>query len=181
MLATAQAPAPISAPSPASVDARRLEASEELSESLANDLLELSVATKNLDLEKTTQWFPDRFRGQPFPSEPSTLKPSVKWVASHSWIAKAASADAQITSSVFLNGWSTFLDHFSEIEGWVFKVKVANLDAWAQAVIGAAVPTAIPGARGHARVAFFVIGRAHENRREWARGVIEADFRYADN
>src|SRR5258708_4461021 len=121
MLTTAQTPASISVPSPASVDARRLETSEELSESLANDLLELSVATKNLDLEKPTQWFPDRFRGQPFPSEPSTLKPPVKWVASHSWIAKTASADGQITSSDFLSGWSAFLHHFSEVEEWRFK------------------------------------------------------------
>ena len=183
MLMTAQTPAPISAPSPASVDARRLETSEELSESLANDLLELSVVTKNRDIEKTAQWFPEKFRGQAFPSEPSPLNSSVKWIAAHSWTAKSAApaADGQITSSDFLVGWSAFLDHFSEVEDSRFKVKIANFDDSAQAVIGADVPTAVPGASGHARVAFFVIGRDLENHREWAKGVIEADFRYADN
>ncbi len=183
MVMTAQTPAQITAPSPASVDARRLETSEELSESLANDLLELSVITKNRDLEKTAQWFPVRFRAQPFPSEPSTLKAPLKWIASHNWTARPSSpaADGQIGSSDFLAGWSAFLDHFSEIEDSRFKVKVANFDDSAQAVIGADAPTAVPGASGHARVAFFVIGRDRENRREWAKGVIEADFRYADN
>ncbi len=86
-----------------------------------------------------------------------------------------------ITTSEFLEGWAAFLDHFSEVEDARFKVKVANFDDSAQAIIGADVPTAVPGATGHARVAFFVIGRDRENRREWARGVVEADVRYADN
>jgi hypothetical protein len=78
-LAGGRVVAQASAPSPASVDARRLEISEELSESLANDLLELSVVTKNRDLEKTAQFFPEDLTADAFPSEPTATKPEVKW------------------------------------------------------------------------------------------------------
>ena len=185
-LAGDEAVAQASVPSPASVDARRLEISEELSESLANDLLELSVVTKNRDLEKTAQFFPEELAADTFPSEPSDTKSEVKWIMSHSWTAKPASASSsgktgRIKATDFLVGWSAFLDHFSEVEDARFKVKVANFDDSAQAIIGAEVPTAVLGASGHARVAFFVIGRDHENRREWARGVVEADLLYGSN
>jgi len=38
----------------------------------------------------------------------------------------------------------------------------------------------VPGATGKGRVAFFVVGRDEQNRREWARGVVEGKFRYTD-
>jgi hypothetical protein len=170
-----------------SLDARRLEISEELSESLANDLLELSVVTKNRDLEKTAQFFPEELAADTFPSEPSDTKSEVKWIMSNSWTAKPASASSssgktgRIKATDFLVGWSAFLDHFRKVEDARFKVKVANFDDSAQAIIGAEVPTAVLGASGHARAAFFVIGRDHENRREWARGVVEADLLYGSN
>ena len=159
--------------------------SEELSESLANDLLELSVVTKNRDIEKTAQFFPQRLHAGRFPSKTTATKPAVKWIVSHGWAVQPAALSpgtaGDITASEFLDGWAAFLDHFSEVEDARFKVKVANFDESAQAIIGADVPTAVPGAMGHARVAFFVIGRDRENLREWARGVVEADVRYADN
>src|SRR5208283_4670967 len=73
------------------------------------------------------------------------------------------------------------LDHFSEIEDARFKLQVATFDDSAEAVIGADVPTAVPGASGHTRVVFFVIGRNQAKQREWARGVIEADMKYDAN
>src|SRR5713101_998937 len=93
-LAGGEAVAQASAPSPASVDARRLEISEELSESLANDLLELSVVTKNRDLEKTAQFFPEELATDTFPSEPGDTKSEVKWIMSHGWTPKRASASS---------------------------------------------------------------------------------------
>jgi len=183
-LATGGAAGQTTAPSPQSVDAHRLEVSEELSESLANDLLELSVITKNRDREQTALFFPEELTADPFPSEPANTKPEVKWVLSHGWTAPVATSSlqpAKIKAAKFLDGWSAFLDHFSEVEDARFKVKVSSFDDSAQAIIGAEVPTAVPGATGHARVAFFVIGRDHENRREWAKGVVEADLVYATN
>ena len=185
LLAFCNTSAQLSAPSPATVNPRGLEISEELSESLANDLLELSVVTKNRDIEKTALFFPERLHAERFPSEPTATKPAIKWIVSHGWAVQSAALSpgtaGDITASEFLDGWAAFLDHFSEVEDARFKVKVANFDGSAQAIIGADVPTAVPGAVGHARVAFFVIGRDRENLREWARGVVEADVRYADN
>src|SRR5207302_761142 len=141
--------------------------------------------TKNRDIEKTAQFLPERLQAERFPSEPTATKPAVKWIASHGWAVQPAAPSSEtagdIKASEFLEGWAAFLDHFSEVEDARFKVKVANFDDSAQAIIGAEVPTAVPGATGHARVAFFVIGRDREDHREWARGVVEADVRYADN
>jgi hypothetical protein len=104
-----KAVAQVSAPSPVSVDARRLEISEELSESLANDLLELSVVTKNRDLQKTAPFFPEELAADTFPSEPSDTKPEVKWIMSHAWTAKTSSAPSlvktgRIKATDFLGG-----------------------------------------------------------------------------
>jgi len=46
-----------------------------------------------------------------------------------------------------------------EIEDARFKVKEANFDENAKAILGADEPTAVVGAKGRARIAFYVIGR----------------------
>jgi len=175
-------------------DPRRLEIIEELSESLANDLLELSVATRDRDLELTGAYFPPSFVGKAFPARPLETKTEVKWIGVHKWEASAVSpavinaasktdgpGAGKITSKAFLQTWSEFLDHFSEIEDARFKVKEANFDEKAQAVLGAEEPTAVVGASGRARIAFYVIGRDINGKREWARGTFWADVRYAAN
>ena len=168
-----------------SVELNRLEVTEELSESLANDLLELSVATRDRNLEQTAAFFPATLVAAPFPSQPTAKKPVLKWIANHGWTAPGTppakdAAPSSISREEFLQGWSQFLSHFSEVEDARFKVKQATFDDTAKAMLGAEEPTAIVGATGRARVAFFVIGRNAENEREWARGVVEAKFRYAE-
>jgi hypothetical protein len=194
----------------ATVDRSRLEIIEELSEALANDLLELSIATRDRDAAKTAQFFPERLAATPFPSRPAPSKQVVKWVASRAWQtppaasgrgaaqsartipaggAVAAGASAASTtgapvymrSEEFLRGWSEFLEHFSEIEDARFKVKESTFEAEAKAVLGAKVPTAVPGSKGTARVAFYVIGRNRDGLREWARGTVLASVRAARN
>ena len=182
------------AKSPATGDTRRLETSEELSESLANDVLELSVATRDRNLDLTAAYFPELFTAKPFPSRPLEAKTQVKWVSIHNWEAPAANppvvnvssrpgepAPGKIASKAFLKNWSDFLAHFSEIEDARFKIKEANFGEKAQAVLGADEPTAVVGAKGRARIAFYVIGRDIDGKREWARGTFWADVRFADN
>jgi hypothetical protein len=190
------------AAAPARVDRPRLEVVEDLSESLANDLLELSLATRDGDMARTAEFFPARVRAAAFPSRPTAVKPSVKWIAAHGWEAPAASSPAtpvaarvgaasgaQSTAAAaaappplaradFLRGWADFLSHFSEVEDARFKVKEANFDERADAVAGAKEPTAVVGAAGRARVAFYVIGRDGEGRREWARGTANVEVRF---
>ncbi|HZI18963.1 MAG TPA: VCBS repeat-containing protein [Pyrinomonadaceae bacterium] len=200
---TAGAPAPQAgarqqpAAPEAQVDRARLEVIEELSEALANDLLELSVATRDRDSAKTAEFFPARLNATPFPSRPLPLRQVVKWVSSRNWEMPAApvasggggaqtvraslpadpKAPAPMAAAAFLRGWSDFLDNFSEIEDARFKVKESSFDAEARAVLGAKVPTAMPGSRGTARVAFYVIGRNRDGQREWARGTVMAVVR----
>lgn len=184
--AHAQQPATATAATPAGAERTRLEVIEDLSESLANDLLELSIATRDRDLERTAAFFPAKLNGAPYPSRPQPLKDVVKWVKSHDWAtggatSAAASADKtlrQISREDFLADWAQFLAHFSEIEDSRFKVKDANFDESAQAIVGAKEPTAVVGATGKARVAFYVIGRDIEGKREWASGVVNVQVRY---
>jgi hypothetical protein len=172
---------------PQSIELNRLEVTEELSESLANQLLDLSLAVRDCDLEKMADFFPGLLVAKPFPSQPLEGKTQVKWAATHGWrpkegvvLASTGAPSGSINREDFMKGFADFLQHFSEIEDVRFKLKAATFDDTAQAMMGASVPTAIPGATGKGRVAFFVIGRDEQNRREWARGVVEGKFRYTE-
>jgi len=184
------------------VDRKRLEVVEELSESLANDMLELSVATRDRDARHTAEFFPPQLSAAPFPSRPLEVKSQVKWIGTRNWGATATpiavatktgphsvsgtvpddgKSARRMTREDFLRGWSEFLNHFSEIEDARFKVKEATFDASAAAVLGAKEPTAVAGSTGRARVAFYVIGRNRDGGREWARGVTNVTVRAAAN
>ncbi len=174
------------------IDRNRLEVIEELSESLANDLLQLSVLTRDRDISGMADFFPPQLSAKPFPSRPLPTQNQVKWIGIHNWamadgkdfLMSKTSAElnnSKITGKEFLNGWSEFLEHFSEIEDARFKVKEANFADNAKSVIGAEQPTAEVGATGRARVAFYVIGRDISGKREWARGVFWANVRADKN
>lgn len=180
--------APQTANKSQTVDRTRLEVIEELSESLANDLLELSIAVRDRDLELVAEFFPAQLAAKAFPSSPLPVQTQVKWVGAHKWdlankpvIASDKTVANQISSKEFLQNWSEFLGHFSEIEDVRFKVKEANFDETAKAVLGAEQPTAVVGATGKARIAFYVIGRDTEGKREWARGAFMANVRADKN
>lgn len=193
-----------SAVSDVKLDARRLEVIEDLSESLANQLLELSVATRDRDLRLTGEFFPARLTATRFPSQPGAIKQQVKWIGMRAWesannsapqtarksaananpvvknpgASDAVAAPSEMTREAFLKDWAAFLEHFSEIEDARFKVKEAQFDDAAQSIPNASTPTAVPGAKGRARVAFYVIGRNREGKREWARGVTNVTVKY---
>ena len=175
-LAETPSAARVQAPLPPESEASRLEATEDLSESLANDILELSVAVRDRDLARTGEFFADTVLGPPFPSVPGEAKPQVKWIALHDWSAGPGAdlAPRPTPRADLLAAFGAFLDHFSEIEDVRFKVKGATFDADARSVPGADQPTAVPGAEGSASVAFLVWGRDPDGRREWARGMAEA-------
>lgn len=180
------------------VDRTRLEIVEDLSESLANDLLELSVATRNRDARLTAAFIPPTLVSAPFLCRPLPIKSDVKWIGTHGWAAEqlnASAAGAEVQKShgdkanaarvmsrdEFMRDWLLFLDHFPEIEDARFKVKAASFDESANSVPNAEVPTAVVGSKGTARLAFYVIGRNPEGQREWARGVADVGVRYAES
>ena len=178
-----QAPLVRSAPVAPESETARLETTEDLSESLANDVLALSLAVRDRDLARTGEFFADTVLAPPFPTVPGEAKPQVKWIALHDWSAGPGSdpAPRPTPRAEFLSALSAFLDHFSEIEDVRFKVKGATFDADARSVPGAAEPTAVPGAAGAANVAFFVWGRDAKGRREWARATTETRVRKPAN
>jgi len=142
------------------VDRSRLERIEDLSESFANDMLELSVSVRNRDLRRVADFFADSLEAQAFPSQPGELKTEVKWIRSHRWSMTESTVPGRpaISREEFLAGWGGFLEHFSEVEDARFKVKQADFES----------PEV---ARTNARLAFYVVGRDDSGRREWARGV----------
>lgn len=179
------------------IDRTRLEIVEDLSESLANDLLDLSVAVRDRDLRGMAEFMPAKLSATPFPSKPLPVNEEVKWIGKHAWTATTSSPRAKrrepagnpetgngnaggarrTTQKEFLRAWQDFLAHFTEIEDVRFKVKEAFFDESAAVLSAARVPTAAAGSTGRARVAFFIIGRDAEGRREWARGVAEVRVR----
>ena len=180
------------------VDRTRLEIVEDLSESLANDLLELSIATRSRDERLTAAFIPSTLVSVSFPSRPLPIKSDVKWIGTHGWTAEQISAgfgeeskrnshseraDAPrtMTREEFMRDWLLFLDHFPEIEDARFKVKASSFDDSANSVPNGDVPTAIVGSTGTARIAFYVIGRNMEGQREWVRGIADVGVRYAES
>ena len=167
----------------AHVDKNRLETGEDLSESLANDVLELSVATRDGDEVKTREYFPAQIKSHPFPSEPGPIHKEVKWIEKHAWIVpQTVAADStSVSREEFLANWFKFLRHFDTIEDARFKVKESNFDESSRSVKDAKEPTAVVGATGTAKLAFFVVGRDPQQHREWARGVAKVAVRYEEN
>lgn len=175
----AAAQAPPAAPVPEPQDTTRLEVIEDLSESLANDLLDLSVATRDRDFAASARFFSETLEAPDFPAEPGADTTQVKWIVMHDWaIPPGGRAEPRpVTRTTFLKAWTAFLSHFSEIEDARFKVKGARFDDSAESVRDAPVPTAAAGAGGSANVAFFVWGRGPDGRREWARGTADTRVR----
>ncbi len=164
---------------PVAAEPSVLEVNEELSEALANDVLDLSVAARERDLPKVTAFFSADFQATRFPSVAGANKVEVRWIQTHPWTKpETATAAGMAARNVFLGDWSDFVGHFADIEDIRFKVKQSSFDPSAKAVIGAKVPTAVAGASGKALIAFFVVGRNAEGQREWARGTANVTVRY---
>ena len=158
---------------PASVPALSLEVIEGLSESLANDLLGLSVAARDRNRPTIEPYFAAQMVGAAFPTAPTASAPEHRWFVRHGWPAgTAATSGGAVVDSLV-----AFLDHFGEIEDVRFKVKDAGFDPGSSVAEDTKVPTALAGSSGRARVAFYVIGRDRAGQREWARGTLETRVR----
>ncbi|MDQ4123000.1 MAG: hypothetical protein M3209_16305 [Acidobacteriota bacterium] len=82
-------------------EGQRLKIIEDLSESLANDLLELSVAARDRDYAGISEYFPVRLSAKTFPSHPTSTVNQIKWIGTHKWesVAKPAAAAANQSAS----------------------------------------------------------------------------------
>jgi hypothetical protein len=143
-----------SGPGDESFDRASLERREDLSESLANDLLKLSVAVRDRDHAAIERFVADTIRATPLPQEAPALEPVVKWVLRCAWDVPSPKS---IDRAGFVGQLRTLLDRFGGIDDARFKVLSAEFDDGADD-------------RGAAKIKFFVVGRDGQGRREWLRG-----------
>ncbi|MEE9230492.1 MAG: VCBS repeat-containing protein [Acidobacteriota bacterium] len=141
-------------------DRPALENTEDRTESLANHLLELSVATRQKDHESIAAFFSASFSSDPFPSTPGDEKRIIKWIFEHGWSAGLAKGKPKGRAE-FLESFHAFLDHFRSIDDARFKVKSSAV--------------ATDGRTATGLLKLFLVGRDREGRREWVRGL--GDFR----
>lgn len=140
---------------PPPIDAGELERIEDLSESLANDLLDLSLATRQMDTEGIAARFADRLVATPLPATPGDPTPVVKWVATRPWPPLAPAAE--IARGDFTGQFTTLLERFTSIEDARFKLKAS---------------TFADARHGSGRVFWYVIGRDEQGRREWLKATV---------
>jgi thiol-disulfide isomerase/thioredoxin len=144
------------------VDMARLEAVEDLSESLANGLMDLSAAMRRRDMVRVGEYFSEEFRAEPFASLPGPTSHEIKWIFHHAWgpamAAPAGQAAPAVGRGEFLGQVEAFLAHFSEIEEARFDVKEAQFENPASAA-------------GETRIFFALVGRDTEGKKEWVRGT----------
>ena len=139
------------------LDRDRLERIEDLSESLANQLLAMSVAVRRQDLTEVASSFPatDPLEATLFPDEPAPDAPVVKWIEHHEW--NLDTEPNAMPASELLRSLESFLGHFESIEDVRFKVKNAEFELKERVT-------------GRAKIFLFLVGRNHDGEREWVRG-----------
>ncbi len=140
------------------IDFSQLGAVEELTESLANHLLELSVAARQKDQAAIADFFTASLSSPPFPSTPQDEKPTLKWLSEHGWQLESANP-GPTDRQEFLESFYAFLNHFQSIEDARFKVKSSSVTGDGKTVTGV--------------LKFFVVGRDREGRREWVQGLTD--------
>ena len=147
---------------PPAVDTARLEAVEELTESLANDLQGLSDAIRRRDIEPLGRALDEQLRVESFPSLAGPLTHDIKWVDNHVWSDRPPAPDQQTAASMtrveFLQRLSQFLEHFSSIDDFRFEIRQARFDDK-------------PVVTGEADLVFRLVGRDTDGRREWVKGT----------
>jgi hypothetical protein len=131
-----------------------LDAVEDRSESLANDLIALALLAGDRQLEQMQSHFSDLVDTAGLPAGPAALEPEVKWLSRHGW-ESSTDTEQQLSAAEMVTRLDLILDHFSELEDVRLKLKASefNLDE---------LPV-----QGQAKVRVSIVGRDGEGRREW--------------
>lgn len=95
----------------AEFDKQGLDTIEDLSESLANDLLEMSIAVRDKDLESIGKFIANPIVAKPLPGEPDSLVHELKWIHTHGWKQRYRTPES-LSRTEFLESWEEFLHHF---------------------------------------------------------------------
>ena len=146
------------------LDTGELTRVEELSESLANALLKLSVSVRQRDFEGIRKFFQREPRMTPWPNSLPPSSNSLKWISMSSFEFSDESLEVMPREQLHTN-WREFLELFSYVEDARFKVKGANFTVAEKDLLG----------RGDLK--FFLIGRDREENRFWVKGTGQLEAR----
>ncbi len=149
-------PVPLLSAQELELDNEALEAMEELTEKLANRLLEFSVKTRRGDLPGMAEYLAESLHATELPAAEEVPRAKVKWIRTRSW---KIGAEVELSRADFLDSFEELLAHFASIEDVRFKVKHSTITADGR------------GARGQLK--FFFIGRNGEEQREWIKGKLD--------
>jgi hypothetical protein len=142
-------------------DRQELEVVEDLTESLANDLLAFSVDVRDRNFEAVEGYVAERIEATPWPAAPIETAQATDWIRRHEWAIPTEAAGQE--RGDFLLSLRTFIGRFGEIEDARFKVKSAHFDETS-------------GDHGDAHLKFFIVGRNTGGNREWIKGTAHADM-----
>lgn len=148
------------------LDRLELDRIEDLSESLANDLLALSLATRDRDLQAMGTHFAEWLDVTNVPADAGEMTPEGAWLWRHDW--GLGDGTRAMSRSQLLSVFSGLLAHFDTVEDARFKVKQSAFDNPATAA-------------GNARIKFFIVGRDAAGRREWLVSWAQVDARRLDD
>ncbi|MFQ5742308.1 MAG: FG-GAP repeat domain-containing protein [Acidobacteriota bacterium] len=151
-----QQPGPQSGPLRAQLERGKLEATEDRTEALASQVLELSRALRAFNTTRVAEFFSNPSWVTPLPTEATELEPRIKWIQRHGWRPQTR-ATRKMTRHEIAGMWEAFLAHFSELEDARFQVEKATFDE--------------NGSTGTAQLRFYQIGRDPNGFREWVRGT----------
>lgn len=140
------------------LDKAELEQTEDLSESLANSLLEFSVTVRERDLKRIGEFFESPSRVTPWPALSGAADADFKWISTAA-PRVTRKRPKKVPRTGLVKSWAKFLDSFSSVEDARFQVKGARFNERRAKV------------EGKGDLKFFLIGRDGKNHRFWVKGT----------
>ncbi len=148
------------------VEKERLEQIEDYTESLANQLHDLSLAVRDGNLKELTRHFAEEMHGKGWRQLPGDGTGDLKWVRG-----KEIELQGDLLDRAgFVGMWSDYLRHFSSVEDVRFKVKAADFRT-------PAADLTEQGPRADALIYFSIVGRDLRERRTWVESKAHIDAR----
>ena len=140
------------------LDKAELTQVEELSESLANSLLEFSVTVRERDMKRIGQFFESPARVTPWPSLSGAADTEFKWIST-AVPRISRKRPKKMTRAELMKSWERLLQTFSSVEDARFQVR------------GAVFTQRRAETRGKGDLKFFLIGRDSKQHRFWVKGT----------
>jgi hypothetical protein len=139
------------------LDKRELIEVEDLSESLANALLDFSIAVRGGDLKTIRAFLADEVEALTFRHIPTSGDSSIKWIQQSS-LSLSHLQPVLTQRESLIEEWTAFLNRFSEVEDVRFKVTDSKFLEKAA------------GNLADSEIKFFLVGRNEAGNRSWVKG-----------